>query len=301
MKWFIPSWNGDFRLEPSTDDKDKTSVRVFKPTVAESRIIGDLGAKAVEEGWLEKAVLDVALDRKIGDGWEDIFTLAAPLEKVGPVMAKIVRPGPAVLTAMAFKDGKIETCSEGVAELQAMAETATERGAKDPKKAATAAVTAKRPTPSCPQCTPGAIKPASEVLLAFLTPEQHKSWAKDRTLIVEGELSGHRYRLAHRHSVTAQRQGRVCWDLDLDCVVHFHDTSVPPEEEILAAKLILEHREPWLRNEATMFHRVGCAGAMIFKNPFGDGLDGVADATFTQQIGAAFMGMHAVVKGMERS
>ena len=25
---------------------------------------------------------------------------------------------------------------------------------------------------------------------------------------------------------------------------------MPPEEEILAAKLILEHREPWLRNEA---------------------------------------------------
>ena len=34
-------------------------------------------------------------------------------------------------------------------------------------------------------------------------------------------------------------------------MLHFHDNSVPPEEEVLAAKLILEHREPWLRNEAT--------------------------------------------------
>ena len=46
--------------------------------------------------------------------------------------------------------------------------------------------------------------------------------------------------------------------------------------------LILQNREPWLRNEATClglrFHRV-------FKNPFGDHRDGVLDATLTKGVG----------------
>lgn len=283
MRWFIPSWNGDFRIEPGADDKDTTTVRVFKPTLGESKIIGAIGAQAVVEGWLSKEMLDEALDRKLGEEWEDLFVLTAPLEKVGPVVSKIIRPGSAVVTAIVFKDGRVETSSEGLAELQEMAEEAAEKGAK-------AAATVNRPTPSCPQCVPGAIHPASEVLLAFLTPDQHASWAKDRTITVEGELSGHTYRLAHRHSPAGQRQGRVCWDLDLDTVVHFHDSSVPPEEEILAAKIILEHREPWLRNEATMHHRYDREADMIFKNPFGDVMDGTEDAAFTAGVGGGLIG-----------
>jgi hypothetical protein len=78
-------------------------------------------------------------------------------------------------------------------------------------------------------------------------------------------------------------------------VVHFHDRRVPPEEEVLAAKLILEHAEPWLRNEATLWS----AGAMIFKNPFGNGMDGVEDATFTQRIGQGAYA--AIVRELARS
>lgn len=143
-----------------------------------------------------------------------------------------------------------------------------------------AAVTVRRATPCCPQCTPGAVGPASEVLLAFLDERQHKDWAERRAIVVRGGLTGHRYLLAHRSTELAARMGRICFDMEDQLVIHFHDMAVPPEEEVLAAKLILEHREPWLRNEATTF-----GGTQRFKNPFGDGGDGVWDATLTRQIG----------------
>ncbi len=79
--------------------------------------------------------------------------------------------------------------------------------------------------------------------------------------------------------------GRICYDLDARAVVHFHDMSVPPEEEVLAAKLVLEHREPWLRNEATLFG----SGTMKFKNPFGGAGDGTWDSALTSRLGSAVL------------
>lgn len=157
---------------------------------------------------------------------------------------------------------------------------------EDEKKAAAktdkAATTVKRPTPCCPQSIPGVIAPAQEVLLSFCTAEQRHQWLTERRLVAEGGITGHRYLLAHRHTPSAQKMGKICYDLDDEDVLHFHDWTVPPEEEVLAAKLILEHRETWLRNEATA---LGCRFRHRFKNPFGDGSDGIADSVFTEKVG----------------
>lgn len=158
---------------------------------------------------------------------------------------------------------------------EAEEKTAKEKEKEEKKKA----VTVKRPTTCCPNQIPGEVGPATEVLLAFCTPEQQEQWEAERRLVARGGVTGHRYLLAHRHTPTAQRSTKICWDLDGDCLLHFHDWTVPPEEEVLAAKLILEHREPWLRNEAT------CCGPPFFKNPFGDGGDGVPDSLFTSALG----------------
>jgi hypothetical protein len=123
------------------------------------------------------------------------------------------------------------------------------------------------------------------VLLSFLSPEQHERWAQERAILVQGHLSGHRYVIAHRHTPLAQKVGRICFDIDDQKVVHFHDWSVPPEEEVLAAKLILEHAEPWLRNEATVLG----GGSDVYKNPFGDISDGTESAAFAQGIGQGLM------------
>jgi len=49
--------------------------------------------------------------------------------------------------------------------------------------------------------------------------------------------------------------------------------------------LILKFREPWLRNEATALGR----HRYVFKNPFGDGGDGVRDSMWTYGIGATLL------------
>jgi hypothetical protein len=158
---------------------------------------------------------------------------------------------------------------------------------------AKAAATVKRATPSCPDCYVDACAPATEVLLDFLTPEQHEDWARERAIVVEGGITGNRYLLSHRHGPRAAHHTRICYDLDDDRVVHFHDNRVPPEEEVLGAKLVLEHAEPWLRNEATMLG----GGSCVFKNPFGDGGDGVWDATLMNKVGRSFATVTEVLTG----
>jgi hypothetical protein len=276
MKWFIPSWNGDLRLVPSEKDPKHTTLEIEKPTAGERAIVAAMAPVFIERGWIDK--LTVPPPHRLFDRAKR-FELKAPLEEVGPVVAKLMKPQDAVLSAIRFRDGRVETCSGTLAELEQVAKDAA---AAPPEKAPEAAATVKRPTPSCPACIPGAIEPAKEVLLAFLSEEEHASWATHRAIEVVGGLSGHRYLLAHRHSPLAQRWGRICFDLEHEAVVHFHDWTVPPEEEVLAAKLILEHREPWLRNEATVFFT-----DERFKNPFGDGSDGVRDSIFTDRIGRA--------------
>jgi hypothetical protein len=278
MKWFIPSWNGDLRLEPDPDDSQVTLLSIVKPTVSETRIVNEMGKTFGEKGWLKEPWKEIETSRFK----TKTFKVNAPLEEVGVVATPIMRPGKQVLTAIRFVDGKVETVNGQEPEkLKALAEKAKDTGK--------AAATVKRPTPSCPSCIPGSIEPATEVLLAFLNKEEHESWAKERCIVVQGGISGNQYLLSHRHSPFARRAGRMCFDLDDRFVVHFHDWSVPPEEEVLAAKLILEHREDWLRNEAT------CLGAprakMVFKNPFGDYFDGVPDAQLSQGIGTLLKGL----------
>lgn len=287
MKWFFPSWNGDLRLEQKKDDENVTLLHIEKPTNRETEILGIMGTKFVEQGWLKEFKIQKKLFKRTKP-----IEIAAPLDKVGPVVTEIMRPGPAVLTGILLKDGQMITHSG--AELAKTVETVQAEVLKKPEKTPKAIVTVKRHTPCCPQCVPGSIEPAREVLLSFLNKEEHASWAKDRTIVVTGGLSGHRYLLAHRHTVLAQRVGRICYDLDDNAVVHFHDWTVPPEEEVLAAKLILEHREPWLRNEATMLGMlpngasVSLGASNVFKNPFGDIMDGTLDAGFTQGLGGFF-------------
>lgn len=285
MKWYFPAWNGDHRLEPDAKNPAHTVLTIQRPTADESRLLDILGKGMLANGWIE--------DWKKVEGSRAIFKkkvlIKAPLEKVGPLFVWAFKPGPAVLTAVKYENGRVVTCAAGgPSELLAFSEKIAEEARKEPEKPKPdVAATVKRHTPCCPSCVPGSIEPAREVLLAFLTPDQHATWARDRFIYVEGSLTGAVYRLAHRHTKLAEEQGRICKDLDANLVVHFHDWTVPPEEEVLAAKLILEHHEPWLRNEATMLGYMGGSGP-IFKNPFGDGMDGVPDASFTSGLGRVF-------------
>lgn len=285
MKWYFPSWNGDFRIEKSDN---KTAIEMVQPTTKELQQLGALGVEFRAKGWIDDETL-----WKEGEAYRNgtqRVVLSAPLADVAPIVHRVLRTGKATLTAIVMKDGKVETV-EG-SEVSALAEKAGKKGK--------AGASVKRPTPSCPQCFVGAVGPATETLLAMCSPEQHEMWAKERRLICFGNLSGHRYVLAHRNTPLAAALGKICMDADDGTILRFHDWSVPPEEEVLAAKLILEHREPWLRNEATALGNIPGHGECFidrrkYKNPFGGALDGIPDTNFVSSFGASLKAMKAML------
>ena len=274
--WYVPSFNGDFRLTAGDDDKT-SKLLVMAPTPHEIQLLNKFLTQAHKKKWTSELLTqDDANDTRT-------IVLKAPLAKVGPALVKVAKPADRTLTAVSFADGKLEVAETGALETL-VAKAAGDKEAK--------AVSVARPTPCCPRCEVGAIAPARDVLLAFLNAQEHADWAEHRAIIVRGGLSGHQYLLAHRHTPTAARLGKICYDLEERFVLHFHASDVPPEEEILAAKLILEHREPWLRNEATVIQQTKDGGwhdlgFMRYKNPFGDIRDGRVDAAITATFGIA--------------
>lgn len=292
MRWFFPQYNGDFRIVAVDNssyreqaDDSACVLEIVDPTSHETTLLEAFLADARANKWTP--VSKIVLDEIDGKRRQEIL-LSTSVASAGKLLYTRIRPADRTITAVTSTDGEVRvyetadlTKIDEVLSPDAIIPAKTEESAP---KEEPAAVSVKRPTPSCPQCVPGAIDRASEVLQAFLTPMEHALWAAERFIIVEGGLSGHRYMLAHRHSRYAQKVGRICFDLDDDTVVHFHDNSVPPEEEVLAAKLILQHREPWLRNEATLFHAHDAEH--VYKNPFGGMMDGTVEAGQTQAIGS---------------
>jgi hypothetical protein len=293
---YIPSWNGDWRLEPDAKDPEKrTTLVVSRPTASERKQLTQMQQAFADRGWLDDADKEFP---KSGVLWTKHITIKAPLSEVGPVVIPIAKPGVNVLTAIRFKDGHVEVVEASEMRSEPTPESKPYRKSDPPsgeptenvkelaaKPDAEAAATVRRATPCCPDCYVDAIKPATDVLLTFLDEEQHRTWAADRYIIVRGEYTRHRYLIAHRHSPIAAQNRRNTYDLDDGMVMHFHDWTVPPEEEVLSAMLILQHREPWLRNEATCLS----GQRTVFKNPFGNMMDGVRDAVLTRQIGDAML------------
>lgn len=286
MKWYLPSWNGDHRLE-TVKEGESCRLTVVNPTPDERLMLERFLKKLKRKKIIEATEVP-----------ETELLIPAPIGKVAPLLVKEARPKRTTITAVRYEGGRLEIVEgtdRSVVELGERidaAETKKEEAvtavdvqqvdAQKVEEKPKVAASVKRPTMCCPQCIPGSVAPASEVLLEFLTPEQHESWAKQRVVEVHGHLSGHRYLVSHRHAPLAQRWGRVCFDVDDQNVLHFHDWEVPPEEEVLATVLLLGSREPWLRNEASCFYG---NFKSVFKNPFGGVGDGIKDAQLTQQIG----------------
>ena len=52
---YIPSWNGDLRLEPDAADPEKaTTLAIVKPTASERQQLRTMLAAFSERGWLEE-------------------------------------------------------------------------------------------------------------------------------------------------------------------------------------------------------------------------------------------------------
>lgn len=236
MRWFVPSWNGDFRLVEGSKE-DACELIVHKPTTLERKILGDFFAHARKKKWTN---WDAEIPTSANDDkWT--LVLEGPLAKVAPSLVKFITPKKQTITAVKFKDGHMEVV-EGSDTRQVMAnETAVETAVA--KAGAEAAVTAKAPNRGCPDCVEAPRSPAAEVLETFLTNDQLRDWRKWGCFEAVGSHSKHTYLVSHRHSKFAAKWSRMVYDLTAKHPICVYDWTVPPEEETLAVKLFLEHRE----------------------------------------------------------
>lgn len=269
--WFIPSSTGDFRLE---NREGGSLLTVENPTASELERCEAFLKRCRQWKWLEDMSAAIA-----PEGRTEI-SIKVPVSKCGKHLAKNAMPTRGTLTVIRSANGEI-TCTADYSESDSKLDAA----AKDPK--ADKATTVKRPTACCPDPIEGPLKRASRVLREFCTPNQWADWVKYGVLHCFGGTTGCQYRLVHRHHPLADRQGKICWSIDDNSVLHFWDWSIPPAEEVLAAKLILEHREAWLRNSATLLTDAG--GDFVrsgrLQNPMGNTMDGTWDAAFFNKVG----------------
>lgn len=288
MRFFIPSFNGDVRFEPR--EGGGCTLVTADLTHLERQVIAKWAKDALKCAWItpeqaaalaEPALTALKLD------------LDAPLGDAAYAMARLLSfKAQGVLTAFSFANGEIKA-TELVepSKLPRWARKALALEAKkqeqkanpievkadpspyDPPKPEpepVAAVTVKRPSLSCPECLgkPERDRMACDVLWEFLSPEQRKEWKKDRSVTAFGGLTGHAYRLHPRDSPKAAAYGRVAFDLDDRVILHNFTRDVPPEEELLGVKLILEHREDWLRVHGEVDPIQRASPGTVFDNPF---------------------------------
>jgi len=297
-KWYFPSWSGDYRLEA---EGEACTLTVVDPTPSELEQLDEFLGKARERGWIRPSC-------GIADKGETCLRLTATVDDAGHVLLGD-RYGKARLTAVRSEAGKVSilsaveqqpntTATPPAPEEAAAAADTKEPNDKSKKKGkGEDAVTVRRPTLCCPTPVPGPDVRASEVLRAFCTPQQWQDWMQKGFLHCRGGLTGRLYRVVHRHNPLAQRQGKIVYDIEGGHVLHAYDWSVPPAEEALTMKLVLEHRENWIRNRSGNY----IDGDENFHNPFvGDneqGLDGTWDASFMTSFGHSLTTMLA---GMAR-
>jgi len=216
--WSHPSWCGDFRIEAKEGDETRCTLTVIDPTPGELDRLGRFLVKARESKWVANSAIGITPEGTT------VLEIAAPVAEAGCDEALLVNG----------LDPKTEE-------------------PLPPEKQPVAAVTVRRPTLCCPTPIPGPDARASDVLCAFSTEDQWRDWVLDGRLVCRGNLTGHRYEILHRHHPLARKRGKITFDLEDQHIVHCYDWSVPPAEEVLEVKLILEHRENWIRNRSGYF------------------------------------------------
>lgn len=271
MRWYMPSFHGDFRFVEEKGGK-RTKLIAERPTPAELEAIRRYWKTAQKKGW---TMISFEQAYQPGAG-ESTFFFDGAFAAVAAPMAKLLNVGKVgILTALAFESGRVKATEVVDPERLPAWMTALGAAPAEPQLAATgtdapvAAVTVSRPKLSCPECSgrPEGARKACDVLWEFLDQDQRREWLASRRVTAFGNLTGHAYDLRPRDSAMAAQRGRIVFDMDDEVVLHNFDLTVPPEEELLQAKLILEHREHWLRISGEVDPYARAAPGTIFRSP----------------------------------
>ena len=176
------------------------------------------------------------------------ITIGKPIAKVETVLAKAMKRGRKLLSAVVFKNGSIEEIHRTEGGGDAKREPYREGG--EPKKgaiekvAAKAAVTVAQPTLSCPvpEFERADVR-ATRVLREFLSPQQLADFERTQSFLVHGGDTGRQYILTSRQASPerlAKVGGRSVFDVSAGYPICVHDWVVPAAEELLELKLFLE-------------------------------------------------------------
>lgn len=260
--WFVPCWCGDFRLEAAGKDGKGALLTVEEPTERDRELLAPFLVTAKERGWVRR----MPTIKLIG---KTVVRLSVPVEEAGPVLVTKVHPGEAVWTAVRFSKSGIEL-TDGTGEkllydasgnrvssndLPAVDDDTvvkepkarSGRGKKEPAERGepVAAASVRAPRRGCPPPSPAARR-ASEVLRTFSTASQWDSWQRSASMRVVGGTSGRSYRLYHRDEASKRGLAHTLVDIETGRDICAWDDRVPAEEEALALKLGIEHKERWL-------------------------------------------------------
>jgi len=221
--WFVPCWSGDFRLEVDKKDKDRCVLTVENPTDADRERLRPFLTAARRRKWISSE------DGLSTTGKSEI-PVKAPMHVAGALLAEKAIPDGEVWTAVRHTDGTVTV----------------ENGTRvaEPEKAEVAASVAK-PDKGCPEPV-ACLRREAEVLRAFCTKPQ---WAQFQTygfMQCVGNITGKTYHVFHRDEAAQRGMNRSVWDVEAQSTVCVYNKSLPPEEEALALKLAIEHREAWL-------------------------------------------------------
>jgi hypothetical protein len=256
VPWFLPSLYGDIRL---TAQGSKTEVEWEGLSPAERQALLVVGKK-----------FDVVFDGDAGK-----VLIARPIDKIEGVLAKAMKRGRKLLSAVVFKNGHIEEMhrtseaepkDKGPKEgpyrdsaetdpytLSAIVPAAAAAAAvAEPK----AAVTVAQPTIGCPlPAFERADVRATRVLKAFLSDQQLADFERTQSFLVVGGDTGRKYILTSRQAPAERLDkvgGRSVFDVAAGEPICVHDWVVPAAEELLELKLFLElpRHEAYVRNSA---------------------------------------------------
>jgi len=249
--WLVPSFYGDIRLQATSP---KSCVLIAeKLTEREREALKVLEKKAKEKRWMKSGSLS--------EGKTD---LQAPIDKVAQALAKALKPGRKIVSAVKFISGRMEEVTEatfddatpikpkvdGPYRTQAEVEKDEPEKPKKPEKpekpekedkpkAATSVAAPYRGCPA-PDFSPADIK-ARDVLMSFLDEGQIQDFLKYNRFISVGATTGTRYMVTSRHArdELANWQ-RSLYDLDTKTPLCVHDWEIPAAEEMLGLHVLLQ-------------------------------------------------------------
>jgi len=216
MLWMIPSFFGDIRVVSTSPTTCK--VLVEQATEQEQQALKTLHKEALKKKWLEPTTTDFGA----------VTELHAPIEKVSKLIAKALKPGKRLVSAVKFANGKMEEVTEATFKLTATSNAkppttrseageTTSRSTPTPEPAVATTVAA--PVRGCPapDFSPARLR-AREVLSAFLTPEQREDFERYDRFVAVGRTTGHRYMITSRHAKDSLASyQRTLFDLHSTC------------------------------------------------------------------------------------